>query len=349
MIKLKNTRNYSFDFFRVIFTLIICFHHFQGIFNENIIKSGYIGVEFFFILSGFLLYKHLKANTEDTAKEYTIKKLKKLYPEYIFAFIVCFLLQLATNKDNSILDFLFKPFSEILLIQNIGIFKGNINYPLWYLSVLIIGGFIIYECIKKDEKLFTRIIFPIIIVFNFSLLNSLGNGLENWETINGIYMPLLRGIADICIGVLLSSFMEDNDMDSIYKKIDKYYILEYIIELISCILLGYLVIFKTNYEMYSIILIAIIIFACNYKNSLINKLFNSEIYYKFGRITYSMYVNHASIIIIMSFLYRKIFKYNISEINITLIYFALLIIYSIISKHIIKTILEKKKIKSKTL
>lgn len=344
---LKNTRNYSLDFFRVIFTLIICFHHFQGIFNENIIQSGYIGVEFFFILSGFWLYKSFKKNVNDSAIKYTVNKLKKLYPEYILAFILCFLLQLIINKDNDLLGFMFKPFSEILLIQNIGIFQGGFNYPLWYLSVLIFGGYLIYECLKRDEKLFIRIISPLIILFTYSLLNSSGTGLENWNTINGIYMPLFRGIADISIGVLLSKFVETNEFNKVNKILYDHIILEHILEIISCVLLMCLIIVKTNYEIYSIIFISIIIYACNFDRSLINKLFNKKIFSVFGKITYSMYVNHASIIIIARFLYKKVFVYNIKDISIILIYFILLICYSIFSKFIVNKIIDYKKLKKK--
>lgn len=333
-------RNYALDFFRIIFTVIICLHHFQGTINFKVIESGYIGVEFFFILSGFLLYRSYKKNKNDTSIDFTIKKLKRLYPEYVLAFIFCFMLHIIQHNEK-LSQYIFVPFSEISLTQNIGIFKGAFNYPLWYLSVLIFGGFLIYELLKRDESLFLKVISPLIIILTFSLLNSLGGGLENWNTVYGLYLPLLRGCAEISIGVILSKFINTRYFNDITKKMNGHKIFTYLIEIISYILLMYLITFKTNYEMYSLFFISILICLANYSNSLTSKLFNNKIFGYFGGITYSMYVNHASIIIIVSFIYRKVLQYRISVYFLIFIYFAILIMYANISKLIVNKLMIK--------
>lgn len=332
-------RNNVLDFYRIIFTIIICLHHFQGMLDNKIIETGYIGVEFFFILSGFFLYQSYKKNKDDSAVDYTVKKLKRLYPEYIVAFVLCFILQIVKKSENDIVSYIFKAIPEITLIQNIGIFKGGFNYPLWYLSVLIFGGYLIFGLLKRNEKLFKKVISPITIIFTFSLLNSAGKGLENWDTIYGIYMPLLRGIADISIGVLLANFVESKYFDVLKRNKGLFYI----IEIFSYLCLTYIIIFNSKFEMYSIFFIAIIICSANNINSLSYKLFNRKVFGKIGKITYSMYLNHASFIMIVSYLYKKILYKNVSAFLIIGIYFITLILYAVVSNKIINRICDNYK------
>lgn len=332
-------RNNILDFYRIIFTLIICLHHFQGTLDTNIISTGYIGVEFFFILSGFFLYKSFKKNNNDSAFKYTVKRIKRLYPEYILAFILCFILQMAQSGKEKSVDCIFQAISEITLTQNVGIFHGGFNYPLWYLSVLIFAGYIVYALLKKDETTFIRIISPITILFTFSLLNSQGTGLENWNTVYGIYLPLLRGISDICIGVLISKFVNTE----YFKSIENSKVIFRVVEILTYICLLYIIIFQSKFEMYSILFIPITIIAANNKNSLSNKFFNWNIFGNIGKITYTMYLNHASFIILISFLYNKILHKNISTILILIIYIGSLILYSMISRKIVYKMIDKNK------
>lgn len=327
-------RSYSIDFFRILFTFLICIHHFQDVFNIDIIKSGYIGVEFFFILSGFLLYKSFTRNSEESAAKYTIKKIKRLYPEYLLAFIICFVLNLL-QRNESWVDYIFKAVQEITLTQNIGIFKGSFNYPLWYLSVLIFGGYLLYALLKRNKKDTVHILLPAIIIFTYSVLLKEGKGLENWDTINGLYIPLLRGIADMSIGILVAYAV---DLEYL-EKLNLHRKELYIIEIISYVLLGVLIVLETKYEMTCIIFISILIGATQIDNSLTNKLFNRKIIANISSLTYPMYLNHASILILASYLYRRGLT---NKMMIIIIYFVALIVLSIISKEIIRVIYKLK-------
>ena len=208
---------------------------------------------------------------------------------------------------------------------------------LFAVSVLIFAGYIVYELLKKDKETFIKIISPITIVFTFSLLNFLGKGLENWNTVYGIYLPLLRGFSDICIGVLISEFVDTKYFKDIEEKKVKFRIVE--ILTYACLL--YIIIFQNKFEMYSILLIPIVILAANNKNSLAYKFFNWKIFGNIGKLTYTMYLNHVSFIILTSFLYNKVLHKNISTILIIVIYIGALILYSIISRKIVYKLIEK--------
>lgn len=96
---------------------------------------------------------------------------------------------------------------------------------------------------------------------------------------------------------------------------------------------------ETKYEMTCIIFISILIGATQIDNSLTNKLFNRKIIGNIALLTYPMYLNHASILILVSWLYRR----GLTDKKIIIIiYFITLIVLSGVSKEIIKIIYKLK-------
>ena len=64
----------SVEAMRFIFMLIICLWHYQG--PSGIFSHGYLGVEFFFILSGILIYQSVSKPSPIKPLDYTTKKSK---------------------------------------------------------------------------------------------------------------------------------------------------------------------------------------------------------------------------------------------------------------------------------
>lgn len=86
---LTSAKNNMISVWRVIFSYAIVFVHF---FNQYGHFTGwYIGVEFFFIVSGWLLSADLEKKNRNTYV-YTWSRFKRLYPEYFWAFLVSALL-----------------------------------------------------------------------------------------------------------------------------------------------------------------------------------------------------------------------------------------------------------------
>ena len=83
-------RNTCIDFLKFIFALIIVCYHTTGFYNmgsHSLCVSGYIGVEFFFIVSGYLLAN--KADREKNADIYEanikMTAIKNSFITYILA------------------------------------------------------------------------------------------------------------------------------------------------------------------------------------------------------------------------------------------------------------------------
>lgn len=338
----NNEKNYAIEFFRFLFITIIAIHHLQPRFNIQYIASGYLGVEFFFILSGFFLANKFERKRMKSGIEYTKSRLKKLYPSYLLALSVIFILTVTSaiiEKNISITESIFRLFSEIFLMQNTGIFLSGLNAPLWYFSVLIIAGYFIYEFLIRDKEKFIKILAPITILLVYTVLSNYGT-VENWQKNFCFYMPLLRGTADMLIGVLLF-YLYIKYKNRIKETINKYKIICSLGEIVTYLLIVYLIIFKTSYEIYSILLFSILILLANTENSVTYKFFNKKMFEKLGNLSYPIYLNHAAIIMLMNVVFNHIIKLD-NKLIIVIIFLMALIIYSIVTKYIINRIQNRK-------
>ena len=103
----------SIEFFRILFILVLCIHHLN---ISNVIQHGYIVVEFFGILSGFLLAKSANSS-ELSAYEYTMRRFKRFAPIYIWALAVQITLmsvQEVINGEFKFLDTFLRQYQKFL-------------------------------------------------------------------------------------------------------------------------------------------------------------------------------------------------------------------------------------------
>lgn len=128
----------AINLFKVIFILLIVVHHSD--YMEGVLQRGYIAVEYFFMISGFFLCKMAESKKEMSVWTYTKRRFIKLYPHYIFSFIIIFIAYLVYLAVGLIKtkEIFTRCIPEIFLVQNIGIkySEGGLNYPCWYMSVL---------------------------------------------------------------------------------------------------------------------------------------------------------------------------------------------------------------------
>jgi peptidoglycan/LPS O-acetylase OafA/YrhL len=83
----KSSRNSAIDFYRGIAILTVMFFHFGGW-----LKYGYLGVDLFFVVSGFLIGKMLLKELQVTQKikygQFILKRGLKIWPSYYFFLVI---------------------------------------------------------------------------------------------------------------------------------------------------------------------------------------------------------------------------------------------------------------------
>jgi peptidoglycan/LPS O-acetylase OafA/YrhL len=137
---------------RFFFALCVFLSHY--IINEKeLFYEGYIGVEFFFILSGFIIsynYKQKFIDKKITRKEFIVARVARIYPLHIITFLfVLFLMVRGTFTSGTIL-----PWKEILF--NLTLLQSFVPVKSIYFSFNAVSWSI-------SNELFFYIMFPVII------------------------------------------------------------------------------------------------------------------------------------------------------------------------------------------
>lgn len=317
--------------------LAICGVHYSGMYH---LANGYLAVEFFFALSGMLIYKSFLKHNEKGAIQYTIDKIKRFYRAYVIVLLPAILLSIVYNYRikgistcyDMACDLVPRLFSDLMLIQNIGPWLGGLNLPLWYLSVLIFGGGFIYNLLKVNTTVTVKVILPIfsVLVYTYIFQHGQNHMVEYFGIKHGVlYMPMLRGLADMSIGVLGYHFLI-NQKEQIAQN-NAYQRLINVLAISSVAIVLLLFFIDTHFDEYFILLSVFILFGCFTESGILTKYIKSNIWIKLGGITYEMLLIHN----IVSLCLNQANDYiQLNQIILLIIYIGLVISLSFALKRV---------------
>lgn len=319
-------KNYSVEALRFIFMLVIAIWHFSRI---NPFTHGYIAVDFYFLLSGYLLYGSYVRHKYDALK-YTVEKLKRFYPEYFLVFVIAFLMKLnLLLRDSDAVTLFLNAIPEGLMINSVGVFGCGVNPASWYVSVLMVGGGILYAVLHWNKKVALSIVFPLLVLFSYTYLMGFGGSLEQFANDGFISQSLLRGMAGMALGAVLAAFKERYS-DSLEKK--------RIILDVACLLavvVVCIVLFSVkHYDRFALLAFSVLIISCFVPSTLINRIFKSSIWVKLGGITFEMLLVHCPIIWVVNNLTRSIKLSPYGIVALALVYIVIVLICSFALKYI---------------
>lgn len=204
-------RNRTIDFWKFVYSVIIMIQH-SGELREDIspLAGGSIGVEFFFIVSGYLMVASFERQEkfEGIAQDtlcFIKRKSTSLFPAVwaggIIGVIVTNIIARSTIKGwiKSIADNIW----SFLLIDFSGIRGKPVNGVTWYLSAMLLIMLAIYPIMHKNKDLFLTVIAPIITLFSLGFLyQNYGNPRNPTQWIGFSYKGLIRGFGEICLGAV---------------------------------------------------------------------------------------------------------------------------------------------------
>lgn len=218
------TRKNTIEFWRFIFAISIVAMHFNetfqiklyGEFRNPFFPGAGLGVDFFFILSVFLMLSTYQRNIANKATitpgQFIAKKICNIKNEYFTAFFLLFIYNFVYKIDLSsifsalkiIAMQLFQLKWELLMLHmsEFG-HKIYINYPTWYISVMLIGIYFCYAVLFLNKNFYIYFFAPFMILIAGGYLANTNGTTLLWYEYNGFFNTgWIRCIVDISAGCL---------------------------------------------------------------------------------------------------------------------------------------------------
>ncbi len=294
-------KNGKVEILRFIFCIcVVLFHAGADVFGKDrsvgeyltFFYHGRIGVEFFFLLSGFLAAKsayNLK-NTNSIGENtfnFIFKKIKIIFPYHIFA-IVFSIIILMIYSNNFISDFA-KRFPSIFFLQRTGISNVDFISVEWYICSMLIALAIIFPMLLKNFDLTAKVISPVAssLIIGY-LIKTYGAmpASNSFEVFT--YSCNVRGFAVVLLGCFcfaVSQKMKQHNFSSIQK------LFLALVENLCWLVTIFYIISNLNrkYEAYVIYILALgitIVFFRDFSNG----PYNSKLIFYLGKLSLPIYL-----------------------------------------------------------
>lgn len=289
----------SVELMRFVIAITICIYHY----NIKLIPLSYLGVEFFFILSGFFLAKKAKTvlmhglSFQDVFWRYLIS-IKKQYYKLVLWVLPCVLIAayftLSTGKGYKVN--IFDLILELLCLDAFGFSFDRIIHQGWFISSLFLATVIVNLYLLKSYELFSHVISPVVSLFIYSFL------LSEYGTLNltlvdktSIFISagLLRGVAGLCFGVFVFTLYE-----KYVDLLDKY-------NMSDCSILSALMILFLFYvgdlnhicdspDFFLLLVFSVVIVSCLSGHGRFNRMCQTSFFTLLGTISIPVYLLHQS-------------------------------------------------------
>ena len=307
----------TLDGLRGLFCILILFEHYSPsyihplIYEFPLIRHSYIVVDFFFVLSGYILslkYSNAILNVKDL-KEFYLKRIFRLYPllfitssiMLVIEIIVKFFFPLIKNDPNNLKEIFFRYLNDVLLINSTKILGEHaMNIPSWSISAeffcYIIFGALILIFKRKTKNvflLFIAIISTLFLLYNNTAFPTFSYG-------------FIRGIVSFSLGALVHEATSMN-----YKKQvnSKYQYLVLIVFMVSLILLGFRInLLRQIIGVFLPIFFSFSIYVLLNSNGFLTSFLNNKFINKIGEISFSVYLNHFVVVLILPRIIFEILK-----------------------------------------
>lgn len=297
-------------------TVVIFHWNVNSILNNNLTKNGWIMVDFFFVLSGFIIaynYQN-KIFSFQTLLNFQKKRFYRLYPvHFIFIFVWLlwyffqFLYEQYTGSAGKFPAFDKDTFPNfvlnLLLLQNIFLDKLTFNTPSWSISsefytYLLFGLLVIIT--KNLKKLFLFLSIIISLISFYILFNN---------SMDAAQFGFVRCLYSFFLGVVC--FNTKNFINKKYFKLS--------LNLTIILILFFLFFEKYEYTSKVVLLFPILFFILIFfinkvdQDHFLIKILNKKYLVYLGTISYSVYMSHRIIIEVFYEILRKFFPFFITS------------------------------------
>ncbi len=223
-------RNCKIELMRFVFAIVIVIFHINDklwsntklIFPDStwsFFAHGNIGVEFFFLLSGFLMARSIfkieeakltcpSQNSQDLPiGDETLcfiwNKIKAFLPYHIFFNFLAIIIAVFRSDITDFANYILKCIPSFFFLGKTGLFNGNAYIgDEWYISAMLLMMAVIYPLARRFYASYTHMFGPLAAVFILGYIymeNGKLGGINEW---NGFtYFAVFRAFAEITLGM----------------------------------------------------------------------------------------------------------------------------------------------------
>jgi len=230
-------RNGAIELMRFVFCICIIIYHINNRIELpksdyfSFCQNGNIGVEFFFLVSGWLMMNSVirHGNEEAGIRKPTLhfmkKKLRKVLPHHILVFGTVFLLYFWLGPIKGI-ENNFKKMADCIpaffLIQKSGVDSFELLRYEWYIGAMLVGMAVLYPLLVKYRKAFSAYICPLlsVLLIGYMAHNSHRiSGIDRFIFADGIISKTyVRAVAIMALGMFcyeISAFLSRRNFSRI--------------------------------------------------------------------------------------------------------------------------------------
>ena len=287
---------------------VIAYHSEITILGHQPFKGGFIGVDIFFVISGYLItsiiLKELITTGSFSFKHFYERRIRRILPALLLVMLVSLPFAWIYLLPTSFMDF------SKSILYSLG-FSSNFYFhysgQIYGAESGLLKPFLHTWSLSVEEQFY--ILFPIVLLITFKYFRKylihililgfvISLGLADWGSRNhpsfNFYVLPTRGW-ELLAGSILAYFEINNGHRS------KQRILNLILPFIGLILIGHSILFFNDkmfhpsfYTLLPIVGVCLIIWFSN-KNELITKILSTKLFVGVGLISYSLYLWHYPI------------------------------------------------------
>ncbi|PQJ15244.1 acyltransferase family protein [Aureicoccus marinus] len=343
-------RLHKLDGLRGLFSLMVVFFHFDPyavpsyLYPNFIIRESWTFVDFFFVLSGFVIslnYHHL--SSKEALWLYMKKRFIRLYPLLFYTVMLFFIVDVSINylmpkmveNVDSIGVLITRLFDSLLFMNSTPVLgnSGGINGPSWSISAEMIAYMYFGLLLVFTPKKLKNVLFVIGILLGYAIL--ILAKVQDWA----LDLRFIRGIISFSIGYFTWFFYNKKPSKSPN-------VIEYLLLIVLGLLLFQLhsMVFVPKMIFFTFIFplfFGVFIYLLTGSNGLLSKLMDSKLFRYLGKLSYSIYLNHFLLVLVVPAFFFKYLKITNTDTN-TLLSTLLVIILTIGYSHLTNLFIEQK-------
>ncbi|EMH4032091.1 glucans biosynthesis protein [Klebsiella oxytoca] len=293
------------DGLRGIFALTVALSHYFGSqlgWHNYPFQNAYISVDFFFILSGFVLahvYGIAIASGSMSNSKFIFYRFARMYPLHIASMVAVGIIYWVSQRGLPFEEPLFSGVANIFLLQNMGFVSGwSWNDPSWSISVEFwVSVFFVPWFIQRVK---TNVLLLISLMCYASLYIAYGSLMVGHEIMYGIVTSgFIRCIAGVALGISIcrmAQWLPSRELNN-----GQSFILGSVDLLLFAVIIN--LVYQTTpvgkLSFLPIPLIALLMLSLANSNSWFHKVIGNKVAVWLGDVSYSVYLIHTPIILIM--------------------------------------------------